>query len=207
MTDTTLSKPLAGSGADFWRTNAVNHGIDAAITICNSYLDMNLKREHQDDERQFCRELFKAMYEATVERSDPARSVYPYNFREAKERGEINDYHESRRRNNECANGIYGIISDSCYSPNYYNLEIAAAIAILRYGFDRVVRVLAFNIQKHEYDGRYSSANKRWAGAFTMPEQAFSGSYLNSHPCLVDSFADYVREIYNEYKNEGDEKA
>jgi len=37
-----------------------------AVVICNSYLDMNLKCEHSDDERRFCREIFAAMYEAVA---------------------------------------------------------------------------------------------------------------------------------------------
>ena len=200
MTMDTNSKPFSGydTGYDFWRDNAVSYGIDEAIIISNNYLDMNLKSEHSDDERQFCREIFAAVYEATVDRDDPTKIVYPYDFKEANERGEVDDYHESRRRNGESARGIDELIYDSCYKTNFYNLEIAAMIAVLRYGFTRVNMILAFNIQKREYDGRYSSANKRWANTVTVPEKAFNGSYLNAHACLVDSFTGYVRKLQGE---------
>ena len=71
------NKPFSGydSGADAWRDNAVSYGIDEAIIITRNYLDMNLKREHSDDERQHCRELFAAMYETTADRIAPTASA------------------------------------------------------------------------------------------------------------------------------------
>lgn len=196
----TTSKPFSGyiDGAEMWRDNVLSYGRDEAVTICNNYLDMNLKCEHYDDERQFCKELFTAMFEATAGKTDTTKLVYPYDFEEADKRTETSYYHESRERNAECARGIDSIINASCYETNFYNLEIAAMKAIVTYGFARVNLVLAFNIQQHKYDGRYSSANKRWADTFSAPEKAFNGRYLNAHACLVDSFATYIRELYAE---------
>jgi hypothetical protein len=193
----TSGRPFSGydSGADFWYDNAVNYGMDEAAVICGSYLDMQLKADISDSERQFCRELFTAMYDAASEKTAVNKPVYAYDFQEANERGESSNYYGSRRLNGECAKGISEIISNSCYRANFYNLEIAALIAILKYGFTRVNLVLAFNIQKHIGDGRYSSANKQWAQAFTVPERAFNDSYLSAHACLVDGFTDYVRKL------------
>ena len=203
-----INEPYSGynTGADMWRDNVLNYGVDEAIVICNRYMYMQLKSEISDSEKEFCRELFTAMYEATTGKTDADKSVYSYNFQEANERGEVSVYHESRQRNMECAKNIDDVIRASCYKTNFYHLEIAAMIAVQGYGFARVNRVLAFNLQKRPNDGRYSSANKRWVQTFTVPEQAFSGSYLDSHACLVDGFTDYIRELRGYYEYKGDEK-
>jgi len=141
------------TGADFWRDNVVKYGIDESIVICGNYLDMNLQREHSDDERQLCREIFAAMYEATAGNVVPAKLVYPYDFETANDRGETSFFHQNRSLNQECARSIDETISASCYKSNYYNLEVAAMSAINGHGFERVNAVLAHQIQKLEYDG------------------------------------------------------
>jgi hypothetical protein len=88
------------------------------------------------------------------------------------------------------------LISSSCYDVNFYNLEIAAMMAVMEYGFNRVNLVLAFNINHHISDMRYSQANKRWAKEFTIPEEAFNNTWLQSHAVLVEDFTGYVRKLY-----------
>lgn len=46
------------SGTEFWRDNAISYSIEKAVIICKNYLNMQLKSEISDDERQFCREVF-----------------------------------------------------------------------------------------------------------------------------------------------------
>lgn len=184
------------TGADFWRDTALNHGADEAVAICGDYLDMNLKREHTDDERQFCRGLFSAMYEAAAGRADTAKILYPYSFEESDKRLEASHYHESRRLNGECARAIDAAIHDSCYKLYHYNLENAAWKVILDYGFNRVNVVLAHHIQEHEWDGRYSRANIEWAKNIAFHSKAFGGTYIDAHATLVDDYTNYVRKLY-----------
>jgi hypothetical protein len=188
--------------AEMWRETAANHGLDEALVICGRYIDMNLKRELSENEQQFCRELFGAMYEATAVKLDPAKLVYPYDFKEADERGAANVYHESRKLNQECASAIGYAINSSCYKTNFYNLRIAAMKIALDYGFPRVNMVLAHIIQRQKYDGRYSSANKRWAQDFEAPEAAFGRAHLNAHPMLIDSFTTHTRQYFQELNAE-----
>ena len=192
----TYSKPFSdySSGTDFWHDNAVSHGIDESIIICGNYLDMNLKRELSDDERQFCRELFAAMYEAAAGNVVPSKLVYPYDFKTANGRAETSCYHKSCSMNQECARAIDVTISTSCYKSNYYNLELAAMSVISGHGFQRVNAVLAHQVQKHEYDGRYSGANKKWAKGFTLPDQAYG--FMGSHATLIEGFTAYARKLY-----------
>ena len=192
----TISKPFNGydTGADFWQDNAVSYGNDEAVIICSNYLDMNLKREHSDDERQFCREIFAAMYEATMGIVIPAKLVYPYDFKTANDRKETSYYTKNRDMNYECTRAIDEAISASNYKTNYYNLELAAMFVISGHGFQRVNAVLAHKIQRHESDGRYSGANKKWARDFTIHENTHT--FLNSHAILVEDFTTYTRKLY-----------
>jgi hypothetical protein len=190
------NKPFNGynSGADAWRDNAVSYGIDEAIIITRSYLDLNLKRKHPDDERQHCRELFAAMYEATVNKVALSKLVYPYGFETANSRFETSYYHKNRDMNQTCACAIDEAINASCYETNCYNLELAAMYVISAYGFERVNAVLAHQIQEHEYDGRYSAANKKWAKDFIIHENTHV--FLNAHATLIDSFTTHARKLY-----------
>ena len=184
------------SGGEFWRDKAVCYGIDEAIIICGNYIGLNLKREHSDDERQFCRGIFAAAYEATADRIDPAKLVYPYEFAIANDRGETPYFHKNREMNQKCARAIDTAISESCYKAFHYNLELAAMSVIGGHGFQRVNAVLAHQIQKNEYDGRYSQTNKSWAKHFRLSDKAFG--FLDSHATLIEGFTNYARKLYAE---------
>jgi len=157
---------------------------------------MNLKREHSDDERRHCRELFAALSGATAGMLVPSKLVYPYDFKTANDRMETSYYHKNRDLNQECARAIDEAINASCYKTDFYNLELAAMSVIGGHGFERVNAVLAHQIQKHEYDGRYVAANKKWAQGFIIPDKAFT--FLNAHACLVESFTCYARKLYED---------
>ena len=57
-------------GAHFWRDTAASHGPGEASGICGRYLKAQLKTEDAG-EKQFCREMFAAMHEATAGMTDP----------------------------------------------------------------------------------------------------------------------------------------
>ena len=189
---------LYKTGADYWQSVVSMRGADTAPAVCGGFLKEQLGEELSHEESQLCRELFAAMFEATAGRTDPAKLVYPYPPQEATERGERTLYFEHRDRNGECALAIGEAINNSRYKPNFYGLDIAAMTMIQQYGFPRVNAVLARVIQRADYDGRYSAANKRWARESSFPEKAFEYVYMNDHPVLIDGFADHVRELYAE---------
>ena len=191
-------KPFSGynSGADMWRDSILSYGIDEVVTICENYLDMNLKCRNSEDEKDFCRDLFIAMYETVINKSNPIRIMYPYPFEEAYKRWESAYFTKSRDMNHACSQDIAKAANDSCYETNFYNLENAAWKVLLKYGFNRVGAVLAHQIQKSRSDGRYSRVNKEWAQRFIIPDKAFDTSFINAHTILVDGIADYVRKLY-----------
>ena len=186
------------TGAEFFNSVSASHGTEEALVLCGRYLETQMKLEQPDAEKQFCRELFAAMHEAAVERTDPAKLVYPYDFQKANDRVETSYYHDSRKINAACALAIDRAINNSCYKVNYYNLELAAMKAVHDFGFNRVNLVLAHNLQKSQHDGRYSSGNKSWANEFALPDRAYSESYLRAHPILIEDFTKYVRKLYEE---------
>ncbi|MDR0862983.1 MAG: DUF3849 domain-containing protein [Oscillospiraceae bacterium] len=138
------------------------------------------------------------MVEDTLSKADPTKIVYPYDFATAKDRLEERFYHDSRKLNIDCAESIDAAIRDCCYASNHYNLRGAVRKVVSEYGFERVNRVVARLIQRNDYDGRYSTANKTWAADFAVPEAAFNGAIMNAHPVLLDDFAKYLREMYAE---------
>ena len=186
------------TGADFFLDTAARYGTEEALGICGRYLETQMKMEQPGDEKQFCRELFAAMYEAAAARTDPAKLVYPYDYQNAADRVESSYYHNSHKINTECAQAIDKAINDSCYKVNFYNLELAAMKIVHDFGFNRVNLVLAHTFQKNQHDGRYSSANKTWADAFAVQERAFNQSYLRAHPILIEDFTKYARTLYEE---------
>lgn len=185
------------TGADFWRDTAASYGIEEAAGICGRYLSIQIKTDNSE-ERQFCRELFVAMTEDMSKRTDPEKLIYPLSFEEADKRGEVSLYGESRDRNAYCAQAIDSEINASSFETNRYNLELAAMSVIQEHGFSRVNAVLAHNLQKHDFDGRYSRDNKQWAAGFTLPDGAFEYSYMNAHPILLEDFTKYTRRLYEE---------
>ena len=185
------------AGADFWRDTAASYGLEEAEGICGRYLSTQIKTGN-DEERQFCKELFAAMMEDTLGRTDPAKLVYPFSYAKAEERAETSLYSESRDRNAYCAQAIDTEINASCYKTNFYNLELAAMSVIQEYGFARVNAVLAHNLQRHDFDGRYSRGNKEWAAGFHLPEGAFDYAYMKTHPILLEDFTKHTRKLYEE---------
>ncbi|MDR1322228.1 MAG: DUF3849 domain-containing protein [Gracilibacteraceae bacterium] len=162
------------------------------------YLEAQLKMELSAEERQFCRELFAAMYEDSARITDPAKIVYPYTFAQVKDGSKKSYYNESYERNVECAQAISAVINDSCYKPNHYNFELAAILAVHAYGFERVNAVLAYELRRAQNDGRYSETNKKWAlrPDFDYPEAALNGAYSRTHALLLNNFTDYAHKLY-----------
>lgn len=185
------------TGADFWHDTAAKYGLQEADGICGRYLSMQVHLKQTEEEKQFCRELFVAMHEDVAGRADPEKLIYPYTLDEANERLETSYYHESRDRNANCAQAIDTEINASCYETYRYNLELAAMAVIQQYGFNRVNAVLAYNLQTHESDGRYSRTNKDWAQGFHLTEESLRYSNMNAHPILLEDFTKYARKLYD----------
>lgn len=119
--------------------------------------------------------------------------IYKHSFAHAQENGELGAFRESNQRNQDCAAAIDKAIADSHHDQHSYKLPAAVDAVSKEFGLDRVAWVMAMTIQYHDYDGRYSRTNKDWAQEFPIPRDRESFVLLNSHPVLLDGFAQSVR--------------
>ena len=92
----TISKQFSGynNGYQFWQDNEATYGFEEAFRICGRYLEMQMKQELSQGEREFCRGVYADMHEAATYRYKelPARLVYPYDFKTASDRAEVDYY-------------------------------------------------------------------------------------------------------------------
>lgn len=120
------------------------------------------------------------------------KSVYLWSLQEAQKLNEVDLWRESYKENCTCARAIEQCIDEN-YADNRLNTDAAKDI-IDRFGFNRVNWVLANTIQRKDFDGRISQANKEWAKGFYIPNDDIRWHYeVSSHPGLTDLFANRVR--------------
>jgi len=116
-----------------------------------------------------------------------------------KRQGEEAQHIASHAANIACEEAIEQAIADH-YSDNRLNTAAAVQDVVKRFGYDRMLYVLANTVQDMEQDGRVSRANKDWAR--TIPVAFESGrrdvSYLitRSHPGLLNLFVSEARHEY-----------
>lgn len=121
------------------------------------------------------------------------KSVYLWSLQEAQKLNEVDLWRESYKENCTCARAIEQCIDEN-YADNRLNTDAAKGI-IDRFGFNRVNWVLANTIQRKDFDGRISQANKEWAKGFYIPNDDIRWHYeVSSHPGLTDLFANRVRQ-------------
>jgi len=138
------------------------------------------------------------------------KTVYPHSADYARDNGELPAYRESNNINRECAAAIDKAIHDSHSRERQYHYDLPAAVEKVTavYGEKRVAWVMAAMVQRHDYDGRYSDQNKKWAQGFNIPrEQEYGDSKprvpyygSNAHPVLIDGFIKDLRKHMEQKK-------
>jgi len=121
--------------------------------------------------------------------------VYKSDLETARKNDELEDFHNSANLNHECGQAIDKAITESNYEQYRYDLKTAARNVIEEFGADRVARVVASNVNYHNFDGRLSSSNKDWAKGFDTPKPDV---YLQTHLTVLDGFVDNFRKIEKE---------
>ena len=124
------------------------------------------------------------------------KPLYRYTLENALELDEVDQWRESHRENCKCANDITEAINS-----HYHNdrLENCVQPIIDKYGFTRVNWVLANTIRESIEDGRYSSANKKWAERFDVLSSDQNWHFcVTAHPGLVDIFTNRLREAWDQ---------
>lgn len=119
--------------------------------------------------------------------------VYTHSFQKAVVRGELEQFHTSRKLNIACAKAI-DAAHEKYYDPITYewNTEPAAKEVVAKFGFERTMAVLANTVQHYSWDGRFSNSSRDWAR--TMPRLDKQAACLvSANAGWVDSFVDAVR--------------
>jgi len=122
--------------------------------------------------------------------------VYPYSATEAGKRNELHRWRDSFRMNIACKKAIEDAIRQSF--DGMHLKEDCVKGVIEQFGFKRTAWVLANTIQQKEWDGRFSPANKEWAKqVFIPPDDNHNSLFVvNSHPAVLDGFANLYRREY-----------
>lgn len=122
--------------------------------------------------------------------------VYPYSATEAGKRNELHRWRDSFRMNIACKKAIEDAIRQSF--DGMHLKEDCVKGVIEQFGFKRTAWVLANTIQQKEWDGRFSPANKEWAKqVFIPPDDNYNSLFVvNSHPAVLDGFANLYRREY-----------
>lgn len=125
--------------------------------------------------------------------------LYPYSSDEARRRGEIDLWRESRKANIACRDAIEETIRRD-FDGMHLNADCAKSV-IAEYGYKRVNRVLANTVQQKNWDGRFSQENKEWAKQTYIPpdKNNFNLDFVvESHPAVLDGFVNQYRRAFAE---------
>ena len=125
--------------------------------------------------------------------------VYYHSAGYAAEFHETVDYNASQRLNFQCRNAICEAI-DTHYQNDRLD-EAAAHEIIAQFGYERTMVLLANTVRQKDWDGRFSSENRKWAETISAPcdmlgERGRKYMIDKVHPGLVNLFITQVRREY-----------
>ena len=129
--------------------------------------------------------------------------VYKYPGEYAREHGELELYRASGKANIACKEAIESAVNGH-YNNNCLDTKAAVREIVERFGYERMLYVLAVTVKAMEWDGRISKANKNWARTVPVFENkdgfgldrntAFA--VTQCHPGLTDMFVTAARHEY-----------
>ena len=99
---------------------------------------------------------------------------------------------EEKKKDEQCVQAIDKAVSDSNYEMYRYDLKTAATSVIDGFGAERVGKVLAEYINRHDYDGRISAKNKEWAKNFEVSDNKYPPVF-RTHPTVLDGFINHAQ--------------
>ena len=122
--------------------------------------------------------------------------IYQYPFDYARDNGELDQYRLSNKANIACTREIDTAIG-KYHSGFSFDSKAALQDVMKKFGYDRILFVLAATVLNGEYDGRYSQDNKNWSRTVPVFDRERSLQYsVRSHPVLVNDFVNTARHEY-----------
>lgn len=121
--------------------------------------------------------------------------LYTSSLETARKSDEIALWLKSHKENCDCARAIEDVIRKK-FDGKHLESGCVAGI-IEKYGFYRVMWVLANTLKEKSWDGRFSRENKAWSQKFYIPKDKRRNEFcVQSHPAVLDGFIDETREAW-----------
>ena len=161
----------------------------------------------EDETQEFTlTDVQKAVERKQREREMAKDNIYLHSGSYAQEHGELDKYLLSHSLDEECVQAIGQAISDN-YADNRLGKGFEQAL-ISEYGLERVKHIVTTLIRRSEWDRRYSTENREWTNRTAGYEDKSDEKriYSSAHPGLIDLFADRVRKIEKQKKEEHEEQ-
>ncbi len=161
----------------------------------------------EDETQEFTlTDVQEAVEQKRQEREKAKDNIYLHSGSYAQDHGELDKYFLSRSLDEECLQAIGQAISDN-YEDNHLKTGFEQDL-ISEYGLERVKHIVTTLIRRSEWDRRYSTENREWANSTAGYEDKSDENhiYSSAHPGLIDLFADRVRKIEKQRKEENKEQ-
>lgn len=122
--------------------------------------------------------------------------LYPYSADEAHRQNEVSLWRASYHANMACKQAIEESIRE--YFDGIHLGNGCLENVLKGFGYKRTAWVLANTIQQKEWDGRFSSANRKWSKQTYIPPdpQHNSDFVVGSHSAVLDGFVTLYRRAY-----------
>ena len=181
----------------------------ARDTVKKHHIDfLKVGRDIGEDETQefTVTDVQEAVERKQRERETAKDNIYLHSGSYAQEHGELDKYLLSHSLDEECVQAIGQAISDN-YADNRLGKGFEQDL-ISEYGLERVKHIVTTLIRRSEWDRRYSTENREWANSTAGYEDKSDEKriYSSAHPGLIDLFADRVRKIEKQKKEEHEEQ-
>ena len=181
----------------------------ARDTLKKHHIDfLKAGRDIGEDETQkfTVTDVQEAVERKQRERETAKDNIYLHSGSYAQEHGELDKYLLSHSLDEECMQAIGQSISDN-YADNRLGKGFEQDL-ISEYGLERVKHIVTTLIRRSEWDRRYSTQNREWANSTAGYEDKSDEKriYSSAHPGLIDLFADRVRKIEKQKKEEHEEQ-
>lgn len=181
----------------------------ARDTLKKHHIDfLKVGRDIGEDETQefTITDVQEAIKRKQREREMAKDNIYLHSGSYAQEHGELDKYLLSHSLDEECVQAIGQAISDN-YADNRLGKGFEQDL-ISEYGLERVKHIVTTLIRRSEWDRRYSTENREWANSTAEYEDKSDEKriYSSAHPGLIDLFADRVRKIEKQKKEEHEEQ-
>lgn len=181
----------------------------ARDTLKKHHIDfLKVGRDIGEDETQefTVTDVQEAVERKQRERETAKDNIYLHSGSYAQEHGELDKYLLSHSLDEECVQAIGQAISDN-YADNRLGKGFEQDL-ISEYGLERVKHIVTTLIRRSEWDRRYSTENRKWANSTAGYEDKSDEKriYSSAHLGLIDLFADRVRKIEKQKKEEHEEQ-